>query len=74
MIVGAYRNSLSDWGSIYKEQDFDGLCKIRYSLNQSLLEKEASSFKELFMKHPPRSIDEAKLKIKELTGTERSNI
>ncbi len=44
-----------------------------YGINTSLLKNEAASIKELFIKQPPRSIAEAGLKIKELTGIERSN-
>lgn len=73
LIVGVHYNSVSQWIAIYKQSGFDGLCKITRHHNQSLLENQAVSIKELFAKQPPRSIDEARLKIKELTGIERSN-
>ncbi len=73
IIVGGHCNSVGQWITIYKENGFDELCKITCHSNQSLLEKESVSIKELFAKQPPRSIDEARLKIKELTGIERSN-
>lgn len=73
IIVGVHPNSVGKWITIYKQNGFDDLCKISYHRNQSLLEKESVSIKELFAKQPPRSIDEARLKIKELTGIERSN-
>ena len=72
-IVGAHSNSVSQWITIYKEKGFDELCKITHHRNQSVLEKEAVSIKELFGEQPPRSIAEARLKIKELTGIDRSN-
>ena len=72
-ITGAHPNSLSKWVTMYKEEGFDGLCKTDHHFNKSLLEKDANSIKELFISQPPRSIDEARLKIKELTGIERSN-
>ena len=73
IIVGVHPNSVSKWITIYKQNGFDELCKISYYRNQSLLEKEAVSIKELFARQPPRSVDEARLKLKELTGIERSN-
>ena len=73
IIVSAHPNSVGQWITTYKENGFDELCKITRYSNQSLLEKEAVSIKELFARQPPRSIDEARLKIKELTGIERSN-
>lgn len=73
LLAGAHYNSVGQWIAIYKENGFDGLCKTTHHCNQSLLEKQAVSIKELFAKQPPRSIDEARLKIKELTGIERSN-
>jgi transposase len=72
-IMGTHPNSLSKWIAIYKQEGFDGLCKADHHCNQSLLEKQAIDIKELFTSQSPRSIDEARLKIKELTGIERSN-
>ena len=73
IIAGAHPNSVGQWIAIYKQNGFDGLCKISYHRNQSLLEKDSVNIVELFTRQPPRSIDEARLKIKELTGIERSN-
>ena len=72
-ITGSHPNSLSKWIAAYRQEGFDGLCKADHHCNQSLLEKQAVGIKELFTGQPPRSIDEARLKIKELTGIERSN-
>ena len=72
-ITGSHPNSLSKWIAIYKQEGFDGLCKTDHHSNRSLLENQAVDIKELFISHPPRSIDEARLKIKELTGIDRSN-
>lgn len=73
ILVGAHPNSVSKWIAIYKRNGFDELCKVNYYRNQSVLEEKAVSILEVFTRHPPRSIDEARLKIKELTGIERSN-
>jgi transposase len=45
---------------------------VNYGTNKSTLETQAVGIKELFTAHPPRSIAEAAIKIKELTGIERS--
>lgn len=71
-ISGAHPNSFTQWITIYKEQGFDGLCRVYHRCDQSLLENEAVSIKELFTQQPPRSIDEAIIKIKEMSGIERS--
>lgn len=73
IIAGAHPNSVGKWIAIYKQKGFDELCKISYHRKQGLLEKDSVSIIELFTRQPPRSIDEARLKIKELTGIERSN-
>jgi transposase len=72
-LTGAHRNSLREWIQIYEQNGFDALLQVSYGTNISLLENEAAGIKELFMKQPPRSITEAGLKIKELTGIERSH-
>ncbi len=56
-----------------EQNGFEALLQVGYGTNTSLLENEAASIKELFMRQPPRSIAEAGLKIKELTGIERSH-
>lgn len=72
-ITGVHSNSLSKWITVYKQEGLDGLCRTDHHCNKSLLESQAVNIKELFISQPPRSIDEARLKIKELTGIERSN-
>jgi transposase len=72
-LTDAHYNSVGKWISIYKEYGFDGLCKTTHHRNLSLLEKQAHSIKDLFTNQPPRSIAEARIKIKELTGIDRSN-
>ena len=72
-LTGAHRNSLREWMHIYEQDGFDALLQVGYGTNISLLENEAASIKELFISQPPRSIAEVGLKIKELTGIERSD-
>ena len=73
VLAGSHYNSVGQWIAIYKKSCFNVLCKIIPHCNKSVLEKQALSIKELFTKQPPRSIDEARLKIKQLTGIDRSN-
>ena len=54
LLARVHYNSVGQWIAIYKENGFDGLCKITHHCNQSLLEKQAVSIKELFAKQPPR--------------------
>lgn len=72
-ITGAHPNSLGKWIGIFRREGFDGLCRIEQHRKESLLENQTTSIKELFDKQPPRSIEEARLKIKELTGIDRSS-
>jgi len=69
----AHRNSISEWAKVYQQGGFDALLIVNHGTNRSLLENHASGIDELFIKEPPRSIGEAIIKIKELTGIERSH-
>jgi transposase len=71
-IVDAHRNSISEWVSIYLEGGTALLSAVKYGSNKSTLETQAVGITELFTAHPPRSIAEAAIKIKELTGIGRS--
>ncbi len=71
-IVDAHRNSISQWVSIYQQEGFDGLLRVNYGTNSSILEDQATCIKALFTGQPPRSITEAVVKVKELTGIQRS--
>jgi transposase len=72
-ITDAHPNSLGKWITIYRQEGFDGLCKIEHHRRESLLDGQATGIKELFAKQPPGSIEEARLKIKAFTGIDRSN-
>ena len=72
-IMDAHRNSVSGWIHTYQQGGYDAIVQVGYGTNKSELEIHAASIKELFTSQPPRSIGEARLKIKELTGIERSN-
>jgi transposase len=72
IMTDAHRNSISEWIQIYQTKGLDGLMQVDYGTNKSELAEHSSSIKELFEQHPPRSIDEAVLKIEKLTGIKRS--
>jgi len=52
-LAGAHQNSVRHWTAIYQGKGIVGLCTITYRRNQSLLENEAVSIKELFEKNHP---------------------
>jgi len=72
IMTDAHRNSISEWINIWQTKGLQALLEVNYGTNKSVLENHVSNIKELFEAHPPRSIEEAILKIKELTGIERS--
>jgi transposase len=72
-LTDSHYNSVGKWIKMYKRDGFDGLCKLNRHANQSVLESQALSIKEIFISHPPRSIAEARIKIAALTGIDRSN-
>ena len=52
LLARVHYNSVGQWIAIYKENGFDGLCKITHHCNQSLLKKQAVSINKLFAKQP----------------------
>lgn len=72
LMTDAHRNSISGWIGIWQASGLEGLLNVGYGTNSSKLEDHAIPIKEMFEQHPPRSVEEAILKIKELTGIERS--
>lgn len=73
IFTDAHRNSISEWIKIWQTEGFEALLQVNYGTNKSALESHATSIKDLFASQPPRSIAEAIIKIKELTGIERSH-
>ena len=70
--MDAHRNSISEWIDIYRQGGYDAIVQVGYGTNKSELETHAASITELFTTHPPRSLKEAVLKVKELTSIQRS--
>lgn len=71
-LMNAHRNSVSKWIDTYRQGGYDAIIHVGYGTNKSELEIHATSIKELFAIHPPRSLNEAVLKVKELTTIQRS--
>lgn len=72
VMLDAHRNSICEWVAISKTQGVSALLDVNYGTNKSKLESQATNIIKLFTARPPRSIAEAIIKIKELTGIERS--
>jgi transposase len=70
--MDASRNSVGQWVGAYLQGGFGSVVRVGYGTNQSELEGHAGSITALFASHLPRSLGEAVLKVKEITGIERS--
>ena len=66
-LMDAHRNSVSAWIETYQQGGYDAITAVGYGTNKSELESHAASITALFAAHPPRSLNEAVLKVKELT-------
>lgn len=60
-------------GESLSARGIEAILKVNHGTNKSLMENHATNIAELFVKEPPGSIGEAIIKIKELTGIERSH-
>lgn len=56
----------------YVAGGIDALRQIKYKGKRNLLLENTASIEEYFEKHPPRTLKEARAKIEELVGVERS--
>lgn len=72
VLVGLNRDSVCDWIMRYQQGGFDVLCRFNYGTNKSRLENHADSILKSFTEQPPMSVNEAKVRIEELTGISRS--
>jgi transposase len=71
MIVGLHRTTVSSIAACYKQGGFAALCKVEYGTNKSEFEQHQDSILVSFEQKPPRSIEEAVIRIEELTGIKR---
>lgn len=71
-IVGIHRDTVTDYIRMYNEGELEAVCRVGYTGHRSALEGHSASLLEYFGEHPPMSVGEARAKIIELTGLERS--
>lgn len=71
-IVGIHRNTVKVYLDKYKVEGLEGLKRNNYYKPESELKVHQLSIEEYFRKHPPLTVKEARKKILDLTGIERS--
>jgi transposase len=64
--------TLVNWIRMYQQGGIEGLKRLQWKGARSALTEHRSTLEEYFKKHPPISVKDARTKIKELTGVERS--
>ena len=69
---GLHRHSVDYWVKVYQTEGFEALCKVHYGTNQSKLENHAESIMHSFTQQPPMNAREAKSRIEDMTGINRS--
>lgn len=70
-ILRISRRTLQKWIHVFEKEGVEGLKKFNYKGQRSALHIHAETIEEYFREHPPRCIQEACLKIEELTGLKR---
>jgi len=71
-ILDRHANTITNDIKCYNSNGIEGLKQVNYGTNKSELDKHEKSIKEIFEASPPCSVKEARQRIKELTGIERS--
>ena len=71
-ITGVCGNTLREYLKQYDEGGVARLREVRFYRPSSELREYSGTIEKYFTEHPPRSIGEAAVKIKELTGIERN--
>jgi transposase len=71
-IIGCSRASVYRWLTIFSETGIEGLKTIEYTRAEGALTPHRESLEEYFKNNPPSSIREAIVRIKDITGVERS--
>ena len=66
-IADLNRDSVSDWVNAYLKDGFDSLCCFKYGTNKSLLENHSDKILKSLTERPPKSVNEAKFRIKKIT-------
>jgi transposase len=70
-IVGLHRTTVGSSITCYIQGGLTALCKLEYGTNNSELEQHQDSILVSFEQKPPRSVEEAVIRIEELTGIKR---
>jgi len=70
-ILDRHPNTITHDIKRYKLEGIEGLKRVNYGTNKSELDTHESSIKEIFELKPPKSVNEARERIKDLTGIER---
>lgn len=65
------RRTLQTWIHIFEKEGVEGIKRFNYKGQRSKLHTHTETLEEYFRKHPPKSIQEARLKIEEITGLKR---
>jgi transposase len=71
-IVGIHRNSVANHLRLYQQAGLAGLKQVGYQGRVGALTSHRQSLEDYFRSQPARSVNEAVVRIKELTGIERS--
>jgi len=71
-IVGRHPNTVTKDIQRFQSKGIEGLKELKYGTNVSALDEHTTTLEEYFKKHPPMSVAEAKHRIEELTGIQRS--
>lgn len=71
-ILEVSRNTIGNYLTIYDQRGFDGLKELNYQGPVSKLDKHQPRVEASFRQAPPRSVKEAGIRIKKLTGVKRS--
>ena len=71
-VLEVSRNTIGNYLTIYEQSGFEGLKVLHYQGPVSKLDKHQPKVETSFRQDPPRSVKEASVRIKKLTGIKRS--
>ena len=73
-VLGVSRNTIGNYLTLYSRSSLEGLKTLNYNQPQSALDEHGLRVETSFRKHAPRSVREAAVRIKKLTGIKRSKV
>jgi len=71
-LVDLHRDSVGDWVRRYQQGGLEALYQFNYGTNESAMENHADSILKSFTEQPPMNTSEAKARIEDMTGINRS--